>query len=78
MNYHRHEGASAQWVAAGAGFMLGMLLLKLLFIIAALAFLGFWWWSESIKPPVLRKSIRGVAITSTVVVLLVALFIGLG
>lgn len=42
MSYHHHNGKSAHWVAAGVGFMLGMLLFKLLFIIAALAFLGLW------------------------------------
>lgn len=77
MSSDHHHGKSAHWVAAGTGFMLGMLLFKLVFTIAALAFLGFWWWTEDITPPVLRKTIRGIAITFTVFVVLVALLIGL-
>jgi len=75
---HDDHGKAAHWVAAGAGFMLGMLLFKLLFIIVALAFLKFWWWTEGIKSPMLRKTIRTAAFTSTVVFLLAALLIGLG
>lgn len=68
-----HEGGISEWIAAGVGLMFGMLLFKLLFAIAVLGFIGFWWWTENIKSPKPRQIIRGIAITCMLLFVLLVL-----
>ena len=71
------QGGISEWIAAGAGLMFGMLLFKLLFTIAVLGFIGFWWWTEDIKSPKLRQIMRGIVITGMVLVVLLVFLVGL-